>query len=77
MYGKARITITNSNEIVLSGNKTWNPVGRFYMVDGSFVGRLRNKDSYSTSLNENNSVEFKLSNKSEIRNFVKSVYENL
>jgi hypothetical protein len=74
MYGKKRITIEKTGMIVLSGNKSYIPIGRYYIINGEIVGKLRNVGSYDIKLNETNSIDFKFANTSQLRNFVKSMY---
>ena len=74
MYGARRITIEKSGRIVLAGNKSYIPIGRYHNVEGTLIGKLRNIDSWDLSLNETNSVDFKFGNTTELRNFVKKVY---
>ncbi|MDD3875457.1 MAG: hypothetical protein PHT69_02490 [Bacteroidales bacterium] len=74
MYGKRRITITNDKVIVLAGNKSWIPIGRYHIIKGKLVGKLRNVGSYETSLNEKNSVDFEFTDLTQLRKFVKKQY---
>jgi hypothetical protein len=74
MYKEKRITIEKTGTIVLAGNKSYIPVGRYYKIEGLLVGKLRNVGSWDLSLNETNSVDFKFTNISELRKFVKTTY---
>jgi hypothetical protein len=74
MYKEKRITIEKTGPIVLAGNKSYIPVGRYYNIEGLLVGKLRNVGSWDLSLNETNSVDFKFTNISELRKFVKTTY---
>jgi hypothetical protein len=74
MYGKKRIKIEKTGTIVLAGNKSYIPVGRYYNMEGLLVGKLRNVGSWDLSLNETNSVDFKFTNITELRKFVKTTY---
>ena len=75
MYGKKRITIEKTGMIVLAGNKSYIPVGRFYNIEGVLVGKLRKVENpFETKLDETNSVDFKFNNVSELRKFVKTYY---
>jgi hypothetical protein len=74
MYKEKRITIEKTGTIVLAGNKSYIPVGRYYNIEGLLVGKLRNVGSWDLSLNETNSVDFKFTNISELRKFVKKTY---
>ena len=75
MYGKKRIVITERNQIVLAGGKSWIPIGRFQVVDGLLIGRLRLTDSWDTKLDEKNSTEFKFHTVGQLRTFVKEKYK--
>lgn len=74
MYGKKRITLTKKGTIVLAGNKSYIPIGKFHNTDGMIVGKLRNVESWDLKLDETNSVDFKFNNVSELRKFVKTIY---
>lgn len=75
MYGTKRITIEKTGMIVLSGNKSYIPVGRFYNIEGMLVGKLRKVENpFETKLDETNSVDFKFANVTELRKFVKTTY---
>ena len=74
MYGEKRITIEKTGVIVLAGNKSYIPVGRYHNIEGMLVGKLRNVGSWDLSLNETNSVDFKFTNITELRKFVKTTY---
>jgi hypothetical protein len=77
MYGTKKITIAKNGVIALEGNKTYAPIGRFYVVDGILVGRLRKVENpFETSLDDSNSIEFKLQTTTEVRNLAKSQYLN-
>lgn len=70
-----RITITNDKQIVLAGQKSWMPIGKYFLVDGLLVGKLRKVENpFETKLDETNSVDFKFNTVSELRNFVKETY---
>ena len=70
-----RITITNDKQIVLAGQKSWNTIGKYFLVDGLLVGKLRKVENpFETRLDETNSVDFKFNTVSELRKFVKQTY---
>ena len=71
MYGKLRIVITKDKAIVLAGNKSWIPIGKYFIVKNKFVGKLRNVGCYDTSLNDTNSIDFDFVSLMELRKFVK------
>jgi hypothetical protein len=75
MYGKRRITITDRQVIVLAGNKSWIPIGRFIKTNNQLIGRLRDINSFDPSLNDTNSIEFRFDNITELRTFVKEQYK--
>ena len=75
MYGTKRITISNKGLIAIEGNKSHVPVGRMYFVasEQKYVGRIKDgSNMYATSLDDSNSIEFKLNSKAEIKELVKS-----
>ena len=75
MYGAKRITIEKTGMIVLAGNKSYIPVGRYYNIEGMLVGKLRKVENpFETKLDETNSVDFKFTNITELRKFVKTTY---
>jgi hypothetical protein len=74
MYGKKRITITNDKVIVLAGNKSWIPVGKYSIDSGLVTGRLRNPDSWDRTLDETNSIKFELKSVAELRSFANTQY---
>ena len=75
MYGTKRITIEKTGMIVLAGNKSYIPVGRFYNIEGMLVGKLRKVENpFERKLDETNSVDFKFANVTELRKFVKETY---
>lgn len=76
MYGPKRIKIEKTGVIVLAGDKSYIPIGRYHSVNGTLSGRLRYVNSWELSLNETNSVDFVFYNVSELRKFVKTTYEN-
>ena len=73
MYGQTKITISNKGLIAIEGNKSHTPVGRTFLVDGFYIGRIKDgSNMYATSLDDSNSVEFKFRTKAEIKEFVKN-----
>ena len=75
MYGAKRITIEKTGLIVLAGNKSYIPIGKYYNNDGILIGKLRKVENpFETKLDETNSVDFKFSNIAELRKFVKITY---
>ena len=42
MYGAKRLTIEKSGMIVIQGNRSYKPIGKFFNVNGEIVGKLRN-----------------------------------
>lgn len=75
MYGAKRITIEKTGVIVLAGNKSYNPIGKFFNVNGELVGKLRKVENpFETRLDETNSIDFKFTNVTELRKFVKQTY---
>jgi hypothetical protein len=75
MYGAKRLTIEKSGMIVIQGNRSYNPIGKFFNVNGEVVGKLRKiENPFETKLDETNSVDFKFTNVSELRKFVKTTY---
>lgn len=74
MYGKRRIKIEASGTIVLAGNHSYIPIGRFKKQEGILIGKLRNVDSWELSLDETNSIDFQFQNVSDLRNFARLKY---
>lgn len=77
MYGAKRLKIEKSGMIVIVGNRTYNPIGKFFNINGCIVGKLRKVENpFETSLDVTNSIDFKLDNITELRKYVKQVYQN-
>lgn len=77
MYGAKRLTIEKSGMIVIQGNRSYKPIGKFFNVNGEIVGKLRKVENpFETKLDETNSVDFKFANVTELRKFVKTTYAN-
>jgi len=75
MYGTKRITIEKTGTIVLAGNKSYIPVGKFHNVNGELVGKLRKVEKlFDMILDETNSTDFVFSSIGELRKYVKTVY---
>ncbi len=55
MYGKKRIVITKDGSIVLAGDKTWHPIGRYNKQD-SKANFLKNDYQWERQLNNDNSL---------------------
>jgi len=75
MYGKKRIVITNDNQIILAGGKSWIPIGRHFMNEGKFQWIYLLPDKmWERKLNPENSIGCFPKNKAELKRIVSDQY---
>ena len=75
MYGKRRITLTNDGEIVLAGDKSWIPIGRYQLKEGKISGEfLKINQMWVRKITPDNSIGFTLKNKAELKKIVSDIY---
>jgi len=71
-----RIVITKDNQIVLAGQKSWRPIGKFYSTNGQLIGKLcKVENPFETRLDDTNSHELNFKTLGQLREFVKTTYE--
>jgi len=75
MYGKKRIKIEKNGTIVLAGDKSYIPIGKYFSIEETIVGKICKVENYfDRRLDENNSIDFKFKTVSELRQFVNKIY---
>jgi hypothetical protein len=77
MYGAKRIKIEKTGTIVLAGERSYHPIGKYQKVGSMIVGKiLKPENIFERKMNETNSVDFKYINISQLRECVKTMYAN-
>lgn len=77
MYGAKKITLRNTGEIVLSGGKTWHPIGRYFYDINTFSYSgwfLKNTCQWERVKTDENSITFSVKEKGNIRKEVLKEY---
>lgn len=77
MYGAKRIKIEKTGTIVLAGERSYHPIGKYQKVGGMIVGKiLKPENIFERKMDETNSFDFKFGTITHLREYAKTMYAN-